>query len=55
MLSSAIFFINQQMADFKSGARKFSGPKRGPSVLMAAVAKNISDMGCKPPPRTMPR
>lgn len=36
-------YIVQQMADYKSGARKFSGPKRAPSVLMEAAAKAASD------------
>ena len=38
-----VAYIVQQMADFKSDARKFSGPKRAPSVLMEKVAMNISD------------
>src|ERR1700676_226483 len=32
-------YIVQQIADYKSGARKFAGPQRGPSVLMTAIAK----------------
>jgi cytochrome c553 len=32
-------YIIQQIEDYKSGARKFAGPQRGPSVLMAAIAK----------------
>jgi len=36
-------YIAQQMADIKSGARKFSGPQRGAVVLMTAAAKAISD------------
>lgn len=36
-------YIVQQMADFKSGARKFSGPKRAPSVLMETAARAATD------------
>jgi len=36
-------YIAQQMADFKSGARKFSGPQRSAVVLMTAAAKAITD------------
>ena len=36
-------YIVQQMADFKSGARKFSGPPRAPVVLMIEAAKAASD------------
>jgi cytochrome c553 len=36
-------YIAQQMADYKSGARKFSGPQRSPSVLMTAIAKEATD------------
>jgi cytochrome c553 len=32
-------YIIQQIEDYKSGARKFAGPQRGPSVLMTAIAK----------------
>ena len=32
-------YIVQQIEDYKSGARKFAGPQRGPSVLMTAIAK----------------
>jgi cytochrome c553 len=32
-------YIVQQMADYKSGARKFAGPQRSPVVLMTAIAK----------------
>jgi cytochrome c553 len=32
-------YIIQQIEDYKSGARKFAGPQRGPSVLMMAIAK----------------
>jgi cytochrome c553 len=32
-------YIVQQIKDYKSGARKFAGPQRGPSVLMTAIAK----------------
>jgi cytochrome c553 len=36
-------YIKQQMADFKSGARKFSGPPRSPETLMIAIAKAATD------------
>jgi cytochrome c553 len=36
-------YIVQQMADFKSGARKFSGPQRAPAVFMIEAAKAASD------------
>ena len=36
-------YIAQQLLDFKSGARKFSGPQRAPSVFMVAVAKAMTD------------
>jgi cytochrome c553 len=36
-------YIVQQMADYKSGARKFSGPQRSPNVLMTAIAKAADD------------
>jgi cytochrome c553 len=36
-------YIAQQLRDYKSGARKFSGPARGPSTLMIATAKAMSD------------
>ena len=36
-------YIVQQMADYKSGARKFSGPQRGPTLLMIAAAKAATD------------
>jgi cytochrome c553 len=32
-------YIVQQIQDYKSGARKFAGPQRSPSVLMTAIAK----------------
>ncbi len=32
-------YIIQQVEDYKSGARKFAGPQRGPNVLMTAIAK----------------
>ena len=38
-----VAYFVQQMADFKSGARKTSVPKRGPTTLMISLAKNISD------------
>lgn len=36
-------YIVQQMADYKSGARKFAGPQRAPSLLMVAAAKAATD------------
>jgi cytochrome c553 len=36
-------YIVQQMADYKSGARKFSGPQRSPVLLMTAVSKAATD------------
>jgi cytochrome c553 len=36
-------YIVQQMADYKSGARKFSGPQRSPVTLMTAIAKAAAD------------
>jgi cytochrome c553 len=36
-------YIVQQMADFKSGARKFSGPQRAPVRLMIATAKAATE------------
>jgi cytochrome c553 len=36
-------YIVQQMADYKSGARKFSGPQRSPALLMTAIAKTATD------------
>jgi cytochrome c553 len=36
------YFV-QQMADFKSGARKFAGPARSPVTLMNAVARAATD------------
>jgi cytochrome c553 len=32
-------YIVQQIEDYKSGARKFAGPQRSPSVTMTAIAK----------------
>jgi cytochrome c553 len=32
-------YIMQQIEDYKSGARKFAGPQRSPSVTMTAIAK----------------
>jgi cytochrome c553 len=32
-------YIIQQIEDYKSGARKFAGPQRSPSVAMTAIAK----------------
>lgn len=36
-------YIVQQMANYKSGARKFSGPQRSPVLLMTAIAKAATD------------
>ncbi|MFZ0763157.1 MAG: c-type cytochrome [Bradyrhizobium sp.] len=36
-------YIIQQIADYKSGARKFAGPQRSPSVVMTAIAKASND------------
>jgi cytochrome c553 len=36
-------YIVQQMIDYKSGARKFSGPQRSPVLLMTAIAKSATD------------
>jgi cytochrome c553 len=36
-------YIVQQMADYKSGARNFSGPQRSPVLLMIATAKAAID------------
>ena len=36
-------YIAQQMADFKSGARKFAGPQRSPVLMMTAIAKAATD------------
>jgi cytochrome c553 len=36
-------YITQQMADFKSGARKFAGPQRSPVLMMTAIAKATTD------------
>ena len=38
----AAYFV-QQMADFKSGARKFSGPQRSAVLLMTAAANAATD------------
>ena len=40
-------YIVQQMADYKSGARKFSGPARSPVQLMTAIAKAATDAEAK--------
>jgi cytochrome c553 len=40
-------YIAQQMADYKSGARKFAGPERGPAVLMTAIANAANDAEIK--------
>ena len=36
-------YILQQIQDYKSGARKFAGPQRSPSMLMTAIAKAVTD------------
>ena len=36
-------YITGQMADYKSGARKFAGPQRSPVLLMTTIAKAASD------------
>ena len=36
-------YIAQQMADYKSGARKFAGPPRSPVLLMTTIAKATSE------------
>jgi cytochrome c553 len=36
-------YIIQQMANYKSGARKFSGPPRSPVTLMMAISKAATD------------
>ncbi len=36
-------YIVQQILDYKSGARKFAGPQRSPSVVMTAIAKAATD------------
>lgn len=36
-------YIVQQLKDYQSGARKFAGPKRGPSVLMVTTAKAMTE------------
>lgn len=36
-------YIIQQVADFKSGARRSAGPKRAPDMLMLADAKAVTD------------
>jgi cytochrome c553 len=40
-------YIAQQMADYKSGVRKFSGPQRSPVLLMTAIAKAATDAEVK--------
>jgi cytochrome c553 len=36
-------YIVQQIRDYKSGARKFAGPQRSPSVLMTTIAKATTE------------
>jgi hypothetical protein len=40
---SPVDYFVQQMADFKSGARKFSGPQRSAVLLMTAAAEAATD------------
>jgi cytochrome c553 len=35
-------YIVQQLADYRSGARKFAGPSRSPVVVMTAIAKAMT-------------
>ncbi len=38
-----VAYFTRQIADFKSGARKFSGPQRSPVLLMNASVKTMTD------------
>lgn len=40
-------YIVQQIDDYKSGARKFAGPQRSPSVLMTTIAKATTEEEAK--------
>jgi cytochrome c553 len=40
-------YIVQQILDYKSGARKFAGPQRSPSVVMTAIAKAATEEEAK--------
>jgi cytochrome c553 len=40
-------YIIQQIEDYKSGARKFAGPQRSPSLLMTAIAKASTEEEAK--------
>ena len=40
-------YIVQQILDYKSGARKFAGPQRSPSVVMTAIAKATTEEEAK--------
>ena len=40
-------YIVQQVADYKSGARKFAGPQRSPSLVMTAIAKAATEEEAK--------
>jgi cytochrome c553 len=40
-------YIVQQIEDYKSGARKFAGPQRSPSVLMTTIAKATTEEEAK--------
>ena len=40
-------YIIQQIEDYKTGARKFAGPQRSPSLLMTAIAKASTEEEAK--------
>jgi cytochrome c553 len=40
-------YIIQQIEDYKSGARKFAGPQRSPSVMMTTIAKASTEEDVK--------
>ena len=40
-------YIVQQIADYKSGTRKFAGPQRSPSLVMTAIAKAATEEEAK--------
>src|SRR5579863_6991560 len=40
-------YIIQQIENYKSGARKFAGPQRSPSVVMTAIAKASNEQEIK--------
>ena len=43
----SVAYFTQQLADFKSGARKFSGPQRSGPLIMAAAARAMTDAEVK--------